>query len=591
MMTAGRWQRVWDRIRHGPARLRNADQVMLLVLAVGLGVASGYAALGFRLLIELIDDLLLDTGRAGTLLLADIPWWQRLLVPAAGGLVIGIAIRYLTRDRRPEGVADVIEVYTRGSYRLSLRSGLTQALISASSIGVGASVGREGPVVHIGAAVANWLGGRVRLRRDLVRVLIGCGVAAAVAASFNAPIAGVFFALEVVIGHYALTAFAPIVIASVAGTMISRAHFGDFPAFIVPAHELVSLWEFPAFALLGAGGALVAIAFVRATALVQTAANLTGLPTTFRPAVAGLLTGLIALAAPQVLGVGYPSTDAALNAALPIGMLLTLLVAKFAATAICLGCGFGGGVFSPSLFMGAMFGGAFGLTAATVFPDLASSHSVYAMVGMGALAGAVLGAPISTILMVFELTGDYPLTVALMIATVVASVVMREARGESFFTSQLRRRGRDVAVDRAALILDGRTVGEIVRANPSTIAATALFDEVRERLPFAGEGEFQVVDEDGQWHGVITVQTVQDLLNDGPDDTHDLTAADIARADRPVLARGDSLETARAHLDASEAVRLPVVETVESKRFVGVLDARDVLRAVHRALGDASRAT
>lgn len=557
----------------------------MLGLALVLGLVSAYASVVFRFAVDWLERnvVFLMSDPAG------VSWWWPLLTLTAGGLVIGIVIAALTRDQRAEGVADVIDAYVRPGRRLTLRQGLLHAAISAGSIGAGASVGREGPVVHLGASVANWLGDAMRMGRETTRILLGCGVAAAVAASFNAPIAGVFFALEVVIGNYALRAFAPIVIASVVGTMVSRAHFGDFPAFVVPAEEIVSLWEFPAFALLGAGAAVIAVGFVRATARVRDFLAATPLPIWSRPAVGGLAVGLIAIVAPQVLGVGYASTDAALQGSLTLDLLVLLLVAKFAATALSIGAGFGGGVFSPSLFLGAMYGGGFGLVAAQIFPEMASAHGVYALVGTTAVAGAVLGAPISTILMVFELTGSYPVTAAMMVATVVGGVVQFELKGRSWFHDQLLKRGRDISGDRVALVTEGMAVRSLMRANPPVVAVDAKLEEVRDRLPFAQGGQIYVVDGDGALCGTVQLETIDDLMDlVGGDDHEDgeLTAKDIAVRDLPRLTPEMTLDEARRQLEESNAPRLPVVAGSGSQRLVGVLDARDVLRAMHRALRD-----
>ena len=266
------------------------------------------------------------------------------------------------------------------------RTGFTlDALASALSIGVGASVGREGPVVHLGASLGSWVAKRLHLGRVLARTLLGCGVAAAVAASFNAPIAGSFFALEVVVGHYALSAFAPIVIASVTGTLISRARYGDYPAFILPDDWIIaSFWEFPGFALLGLVSAAAAIVFMWSIMFTEDTVERLPLPKWSRPAFAGLLVGLIALAFPEVLGVGYEATDKALSDLYPLWFLVALIVAKTAATAISLGGGFAGGVFSPSLYVGAMVGGAYGIIATQAFPELSSGHGAYTIIGMGA---------------------------------------------------------------------------------------------------------------------------------------------------------------------------------------------------------------
>jgi CIC family chloride channel protein len=269
-------------------RVIGNDQIILVFLALIVGGLAGSAVILFREFINLIQALLLGSGSDRLFVNAEtLAWWKILLVPVAGGLVVGAVIQFLLPQRRPQGVADVIEASALKGGRMLSLTGLVAALASAISIGAGASVGREGPAVHLGASLAGWMGRRLHLTRSLTRTLLGCGVAAAVAASFNAPIAGALFASEVVIGHYALRAFAPIVIASVAGTAVSRAFFGDFPAFALAETPLASFWEFPAFVGLGITAGIAAIVFMHAIFSVQKLAAKTPLPAWLRPAVGG----------------------------------------------------------------------------------------------------------------------------------------------------------------------------------------------------------------------------------------------------------------------------------------------------------------
>ncbi|MHA1570316.1 MAG: chloride channel protein, partial [Alphaproteobacteria bacterium] len=425
--------------------LRN-EHFNLSILAAVIGAAAGLGALAFRAVIGQVQSA--GFGFSSELVITGVrglPWWQILAVPTAGGLIVGLLLHYLVPGGRAHGVPNVIEAVSLHGGRMSLRHGLVSAAAAAASIGVGASTGREGPVVHLGATLAAWLSEKLKLGPGFARTLLGCGAAAAVAASFNAPIAGVLFALEVIIGHHALKAFAPIVIASVTGTVIGRIRFGNAPAFVVPENVLLSLWEFPAFVLLGIACAIAAIVFMRSILWAEKLADASPIPPWARPACAGLFVGGIALVLPHVMGVGYEATDAALRAEFTLSLLLVLIVAKIAATAISLGFGFAGGVFSPSLYIGALIGGAFGIIAGTIFPDLYSGTPAYALIGTGAVAGAVLGAPMSTILIIFELTGDYTTTIAVMIATVVASVITHQFFGRSFFHVQLKQRGLDLA--------------------------------------------------------------------------------------------------------------------------------------------------
>ena len=350
-------------------------------------------------------------------------------------------LQYVLTAKRTGAVPDVMEARLQSGRGLGLRQGLASAATSALSLGSGASAGREGPVVHLGATLAAIACINLRLPNAARRTLLACGVAGAVSASFNSPIAGVLFAQEVILGHFAIQSFAPLVLASVSATLVSRAWFGDAAAFTVPDYQISSFMEVPAFALLGVVAALVAIIFQVSLIWTDWVARNVKMPLVFRPVVGGLMLGAIAVWFPQVLGVGYDTTDAALNDDLPLLLLLTLIIAKTAATAITLASRFGGGVFSPALYLGTVTGGAFGLIAAQVFPEAASSGGLYAILGMGAVAAAVLGAPISTTVMVFELTGGWALSAALLLAVAIGNGLSFAVLGRSYFHAQLESRG------------------------------------------------------------------------------------------------------------------------------------------------------
>ena len=566
-------------------RVTRNVQVILSLLAVAIGLTAGLAAIGFRTIIDHVQRFGFGFGgeRMVTLVSA-LPTWRILLVPTAGGLLIGLFVHFFMPGRRPQGVAEVIEANALRGGRMPLAVGLKAALVNAVSIGAGASVGREGPVVHLGASLGAWASKRLHLGRTASRTLLGCGVAAAVAASFNAPIAGTFFALEVVVGHYALTAFAPIVISAVIGTMVSRMYYGDFPAFILPnTTTIVSFWEFPAFALLGVVCAVMAIILMRSIMWTEDIVNRTPVPRWAHPALGGFAVGVIALAYPHVLGVGYEATDAALSGLYPLGLLIALIALKMAATAISLGCGFGGGVFSPSLFIGAMVGGAFGILATSAFPELSSGHGAYTIIGMGAVAGAVLGAPISTILMVFELTNDYAITIAVMIATSIASLITEQTRGHSYFTWQLARRGIAVKGGQDVGLLRTIKARDLITKDFETVAPETPIATVRERLQRARWGELFVIDAGGRLSGVITFSDLHDAAFDTSLDAT-LVADDVARKHPTVLLADDDLESALGAYGASGETNLPVVEDRETMRLVGVAPQHEALLAYQRAL-------
>ncbi|MGH6737354.1 MAG: chloride channel protein [Methyloceanibacter sp.] len=423
-------------------QFHESRQPLVWLLAPFIGLATGVAAILFRLAIGVfqwpwLQDMSENVAQAAR----AQPWWVVMLAPAVGGLLVGLMLRYLLSARRTGAVPDVMEAQVNAGRGLSLRQGLLSAVASALSLGSGASAGREGPIVHLGATIAAAAFTRLRLSDDARRTLLASGAAGAVAASFNAPIAGVLFAQEVILGQFAIRTFVPLVLSSVVATILSQAWFGNVAAFIVPAYSITSYLEVPAFVLLGIVAAAVAVLFQVAVLATDWVARHVNMPLVARPVVGGLLIGIMAIWFPEVLGVGYDSTDAALKGQLPIALMLTLIFAKTAATAIALGSRFGGGVFSPALYLGAMTGGAFGLIAAAAFPEVGSSEGLYAILGMGAVAAAVLGAPISTTVMVFELTGGFALSLALLLTVAISNGISQAILGRSFFQAQLELRG------------------------------------------------------------------------------------------------------------------------------------------------------
>ncbi len=514
-----------------------AKHPLVWALALMIGVSAAFAILGFRLAIGYIQWLWLGNTQenvVATLAAMRAPWLV-VLAPTVGGLLVGLILWKLMPTRRAHGIADVIEAGALFNSRIPLRTGLTSALVSAVSIGSGASVGREGPAVHLGATVAAFLDRQFNLSPAARRVLLASGAAAAVSASFNAPIAGVLFAHEIILGHFALSAFVPTVLAAVVATLITRAWLGDFPAFILTGHEIVSYWEFPAFALLGLVCGLVAVCFQLAAMTADWSARRVTMPLWLRPVLGGLAVGCLALGVPEVLGVGYEATTLALRENYSLTWLLVLLVAKTLATAICMASRFGGGVFSPTLYIGAMAGGAFGIIAASAFPAYASSYGVYALLGMGAVAGAVLGAPISTAVIVFELTGGYELTIAILLSVSIASMVMQGLLGKSYFQWQLAQRG-----------------------------------------VFLGEGPHL---------RIVRTSTVRDFLRPL---TPEELAEPAALEDRPKLIPTDTLETALRVFDEGGFTRLAVFDKREGGEHIGWADQVAALATYNRALIEAN---
>ncbi|MEM0906533.1 MAG: chloride channel protein [Pseudomonadota bacterium] len=430
------------RASENATRFAKSREPTLWLIALLVGSAVGLAAVLFRVGINSFQYLWIGvTSERIIAVVAAQPWWVIMSGPLAAGVVVGLFNQYLLGGRRPGSVADVIEASARGGAGLGMRQGLLSAIATAISLGGGASAGREGPVIHMGGSLATGLTQMLRLPPQAGRVVLACGVASAISASFNAPIAGVLFAHEVVLRHYAISAFVPIVIASVAGTLAGRYFIGNVAAFEIPSYAIGTYWEVPAFALLGVVAAGVAIIFQFSLIIFDQSARSIIMPTWLRPILGGLVIGFIGVFLPEILGVGYEATDTALRGGFTLQMMVILLVVKILATSITLASRFGGGIFTPALYLGAMTGGAFGVIAGGVFPEVSSHQGLYAILGMGAVASAILGAPISTTMIVFELTGGYALSIALLLTVSIATGLHLAVHGRSFFHYQLETRG------------------------------------------------------------------------------------------------------------------------------------------------------
>ena len=514
-------------------------------LALVIGIASGVAAVLFGMGIAWIQTWAYGTPDVNRLhsFAETLDWYWVVLIPTIGGVATGLIFHYLTDDGRVRSVADVIEGAALHDGRVEGKEGLASAAASLITLSTGGSTGREGPTVHIAAMISSKVCEWVNARGITARDLLGCATGAAVAASFNAPIAGALFALEVILRHFALHAFAPIVIASVAGAVVHQMAFGDQVEFNLPlAPDLQFYVELPAFMGLGLVSDVVAVILMRSIFLADTVASgiqdhLT-LPRWLRPAVAGVLLGLIATQFPVTIGVGYETTFAALSGNLILSQAILFCMIKVIAVSITMGGRMGGGVFSPSLMVGALLGLSYGIIATSFVPSMSGSVSLYALAGMAAVAAAVLGAPISTTLIVFEMTGDWQTGLAVLVTVSLATALSSRNVDRSFFLTQLERRNIHVAIGPQGYLL------ELVR----TDATMRPIDEATQ----------------ADW----------DLVEKG----HYVSAA-------------GTLNTAMTVFERTRAAYLPVVkvggETAPSQ-IVGRLHEVDAPRAYNKALPDAA---
>ena len=459
-------------------RKQGPGQIQFWFIALLVGIAAGTTALFFRKGIEGLEGTLygLDEGQSLISAAQNLPWYWLIALPAVGGLLVGLILHNFTPDGRVRSVADVIEGAAMNEGRVETRAGVASAIASFITLSSGGSTGREGPVVHLAAVIATKVSRYIHADGITGRDLLGCAVAAAVSASFNAPIAGALFALEVVLRHFAVHAFAPIVIASVAGTVINRLEYGGVTEFMLPVESALQFYvELPAFLLLGLTCGLVAVVLMRTVFWADDIGTRlqakTGLRRWMRPAIAGLMLGVLALAYPHIIGVGYETTSLALTGQLGLHEVIVFAALKTIAVAITMAGRMGGGVFSPSLMIGALVGLSFGLIATAVFPTVSGTTTLYALAGMGAVAAAVLGAPISTTLIVFELTGDWQTGLAVMVSVSISTALASRIVDRSFFLSQIERRGIHLAAGPQAYLLAMVRVANVMRKTDDPRAA------------------------------------------------------------------------------------------------------------------------
>ncbi|GJL91765.1 MAG: chloride channel protein [Hyphococcus sp.] len=496
--------------------MQRVDVLRVWLCAVIIGVVAAYGVIAFRFMIDQVSQFSFGETEAGIVsAAAELNPFRSWAAPVIGGLVVS-GLLYLAErfgwlpGGRGQAVADVIEARAVAGGHISLRAGVAAAIVSAVSLGAGASAGREGPAVHLGATIASIINRKLGFTAKQRRALLGCGAAAAVSASFNAPVAGVLFALEVILGNYALSVFGPIAAASVAAAIITRIHLGNFPAFAPPDYGAVATIDVALAAILGILCGLIASGFLlsteKMTVSLREFAQKKNISYLLLPPIGGAAVGVIGVFFPEVFGVGYEAVTRALNGEYAIHLLVVLVLMKCAATAVTLSCRFGGGVFSPGLVIGAFAGAAFGATLAHFFPGATASPVYYAMIGMGAASGAILGAPISTTLIVFELTGEYGITISLMVAVAIATLITQWACGQSFFHWQLSRRGYDLSEGPQGIILKTTRVREVMEKMPpgAPLPADAERLETHHSL-----GEALAKLNDAEEHGLPVVDSTE----------------------------------------------------------------------------------
>lgn len=560
-----------------------SETVIVLMTSIFVGIGTGLGAIIFIWFIEQFQKLFFELIYNQTALWIGL--FVIIFIPALGGLIAGPLIHNFASEAKGHGVPEVMQAIALRSGRIRPQVVIIKAIASAACIGSGGSAGREGPIVQMGAAIGSVVGQVFHLSTERIRNLVACGAAAGIAAVFNAPIAGTIFAMEVILaGEFTTVYFGNVVVCAVTASIVSRQFLGDNPAFAVPTYRLVSPWELVLYAILGVLCALGAWLFVTILYWFEDIFDNWKFTEWLKPAIGGLLLGVLALILPDVLGSGLEFIEQAINGHLVWTTMAVLVLGKILATSFTLGSGNSGGVFAPSLFAGAMLGGTFGSLAHIFFPEITAPYGAYALVGMAALFAAATHAPITAIIIVFEMSGDYRLILPLMFATVISTFLSERLRRENIYTLKLIRRGIQLRSGRDIDILQSVTVSEVMRADTDTVSPNLMFSELLDIFSRSRRHGLPVLDERGELWGIVTVTDIDWAVSENVPRKTTVAEIGTPRSQLLIAFPDETINEALARMGPRGLGHLPVVSRDNSNHLLGVLRRADIVRAYHLAL-------
>ncbi len=567
----------WRRLLDVREKLHWSEEVFHLLLAGAVGILGGVVNLIFYLAIEWVKHFTLRHPGDLVEVAELLEWWQRLLIPALGGLAAGLVL-YWGMQFVQAGVTNLLEVVVAGDGRLAFRAGLVRALSSLVSIGTGASIGREGSITQMAATVASKLGQWFGWQPYRLRLLVGCGAAAGMAAAYNAPIAGAIFAAQIVLGNFSMTCFAPLIVSSVVATLVSRTFFGIAPWYLVPSFEFTSLGQLGWFLLFGVLCGAFGAGFLRLLTASEEMFARWCPPLYLRLALGGAVVGAIATGYPEVWGNGYSATNKILHDQVAGEFLVGLLLAKLLATVAAVGTGTVGGVFTPTLFLGAGLGSAVGLGLHSAGYALGLPTHTFALVGMGSVLAATVHSPLLAMIMMFEISLNYSMMPPLMLACAIATLVSRQLHPDSIYTAPLKARGVEPSADTLRIgAAHQQRIGDLMREPVSPVRDNTPLPEIATRFLQHTFNYLPVVDDQQRLLGLVALHDLKEYLGSA-DSLSGVIASDVMRPAPVVLTPGESLTDALPALLGSEQRNVPVVNNLKERRLVG-----SVLRA--EALG------
>ncbi len=547
-----------------------------LLLAVAAGLLGGLGAIAFRFLTHRLTSLLFGTE--------DIvrgiemaPPLLRVLMPAAGGIVGGLIAFFFFMEKGPSGVSLLIEVVSLGRRTVRFRPSLARAASSLAVISSGGSEGREGPIIQLGAAFASVLGRTVRVSPDRLRILTACGMAAGVAGAYNTPIAATLFVLEVVVGSFSMAIFGPAVVSAVVSTVLVRSVLGDEPVYRVAPFSVSSILEFIPFILIGLAAGAVSVLFVRALAAGKKLYRATGLPVWATMAIGGTVVGGIAVGLPSVCGNGFEATNRILHGNPTVVALLLLLAGKTLATTATIGSGGVGGVFTPSLMLGATLGGLVAHLCHVALPGLEAPIGGYALLGMGGVMAGVTRAPLLAVIMIFELTQNTAVLLPMMVISVLAVSAARVFRKDSIYIESLRSAGIVWEKTPEGTALASLTVSDIMRRDVALISPSTPLPEIVAAFLRSRSMFLYVGDAEGRLLGAVDIHDIKGSFPEK--ELSEIVVATDLMTEVPYATPGEPLTSVNEKLWFRDVGQLPVVDAPDSRRFLGIVTQRDLLGA------------
>ncbi len=563
--------------------LRVNEETFHLILAGIVGVLGGLVNLCFYACTELTMRLVLH-GTGDVVEIAEVlPWWERLLIPAGGGIVAGALLYWGLQLVGNQGTSNFLEVVVSGNGRLPMRTGLVKSISSLISIATGASIGREGSITQMSATVASKLGQIAKWPPYRLRLLVACGAAAGLAAPYNAPIAGSLFAAQIVLGSFAMNLFGPLVFSAVIATMVSRYFFGIKPFYEIPNFDFTHFSQLPWFVVLGVASGFLAVAFLKLLRWSEEGFARLKIPVYIRLGMSGLIVGALAIGIPEVWGNGYGAITRILHGPVTQWFLLALFLSKLAATLASVGSGTVGGVFTPTLFLGASLGSLFGSTL-TRLDWTSLPTGAFAMVGMGSMLAGTTHAPLLAMIMIFEISLNYSIMPPLMLACTVSTLIARGLQQDSVYTEPLRRKGITPHDDDERLgAATDTSVGEIMREPVTPVLPNTPFTELATRFLTSTNNFIPVVDEALRFVGVVALQDIKEYLHSGAE-MNGVIAYDIMREPPPSLTPNQKLTDAFPALLQSELRNVPVVNNRIESRLVGSVSRSEALQTISEAL-------